>query len=404
MPIFPFYIARRYLFSKKSTNVINIISGISVFGVTISTLALVVILSVFNGLDGLIKSLFSSFDPDIKITLNEGKSFNPNSQQFNKIKNLDGIAIFSEVIEENALLRYGDKEFVATIKGVSNSFASMTGIDTMMIDGKFVLKQGKEMFAVTGYGIASALSIGLNFIEPIIIYVPKNTGNKNINLQNATKRKIIYPSGIFSIQQEIDSRYLIVPIEFARDLFDYSKNITSFEIGTKPNANTDKLQTEIKSILGNKFDVKNRFQQQEIMYKTIKSEKLIGFLILLFIIFIASFNVIGSLTMLIIDKKKDIETLLSMGASFPVIRKIFLIEGWLISVTGAILGIFLGIVFCILQQKYGLIALQGDGSFIVDSYPVKIYISDLFFIFLSVISIGFLAAWYPVRYITQKYL
>ena len=404
MPNFPFYIARRYLFSKKSTNVINIISGISVFGVTISTLSLVVILSVFNGLDGLIKSLFSSFDPDIKITLNEGKTFNTDTKQFNQIKKLEGIAVYSEVIEENALLRYGDKEFVATVKGVDGSFSLMTGIDSMMIDGGFTLKKKDKMFAVVGYGIASALSLGLNFIEPIIIYVPKMTGKTNINIQNATNRKIIYPSGIFSIQQEIDSKYIIVPIEFARSLFEYSSKITSFEISLKPDVNAKAVQARISSILGDKFNVRNRFQQQEIMYKTIKSEKLIGFLILLFIILIASFNIIGSLTMLIIDKKKDIETLLSMGADFPTIRKIFLIEGWLISVTGAILGLILGIAFCLLQQKFGLIALQGNGSFIVDSYPVEIYYSDLFFIFFSVISIGFLAAWYPVRYITQRYL
>ena len=200
MPIFPFYIAKRYLFSKKSTNVINIISGISIFGVTISTLALVVILSVFNGLDGLIKSLFSSFDPDLKITYNEGKSFNSKTEKLEQIKNLEGIAFYSEVIEENALLRYGDKEFVATIKGVSSNFPLMTGIDTMIVDGSFILNQNNKMFAVVGYGIASALSIGLNFIEPLIIYVPKKTTATNLNLQNATNRKVIYPSGIFSVQ------------------------------------------------------------------------------------------------------------------------------------------------------------------------------------------------------------
>ena len=195
-----------------------------------------------------------------------------------------------------------------------------------------------------------------------------------------------------------------MPIEFAKELFEYSNKISSVEISLETQADKKKIQAEISSILGDSFSVKNRFQQQEVMYKTIKSEKLIGFLILLFIIFIASFNVIGSLTMLIIDKKKDIETLLSLGANFPTIRKIFLIEGWLISVTGAFLGLVLGVTFCLLQQKYGIIALQGNGSFIVDSYPVEIYYSDLFIIFISVITIGFIAAWYPVRYITQRYL
>ena len=404
MSRFSLYIAQRYLFSKKSTNVINIISGISVFGVTISTLALVVILSVFNGLDTLIKSLFSTFDPDFKITLAEGKSFSPNTQKLNLIKELDGIAVFSEIIEDNALLRYGEKEFVATIKGVSNNFSSLTGIDSMIIDGEFKLENKNHMFAVVGYGIASTLSIGLTFIEPLVVYAPRKTSSNNINLQNATKREVIYPSGIFSVQQEIDNKFIIVPLQFARNLFEYKENITAIEIATNPGIKVNELQGEIEDILGDKYIIKNRYQQQEMMYKTIKSEKLIGFFILLFIIFIASFNIIGSLTMLIIDKKKDINTLLSLGADYSSIRQIFLLEGWLISIVGALLGIILGIAFCVLQQQFGLISLQGNGSFIVDSYPVEIHMSDLLYIFSAVITIGFIAAWYPVRYITQRYL
>ncbi len=404
MSRFSLYIAKRYLFSKKSTNVINIISGISVFGVTISTLALVVILSVFNGLDTLIKSLFNTFDPDFKITLTEGKSFNPNTQKLNRIKELDGIAVFSEIIEDNALLRYGEKEFVATIKGVSNNFSSLTGIDSMIIDGEFILENKNHMYAVVGYGIASTLSIGLTFIEPLVVYAPRKTNSNNINLQNVTKREVIYPSGIFSVQQEIDNKFIIVPLQFARNLFEYKKNITAIEIATNPGINVNELQDKIENILGTKYIIKNRYQQQEMMYKTIKSEKLIGFFILLFIIFIASFNIIGSLTMLIIDKKKDINTLLSLGADYSSIRQIFLLEGWLISVVGAIAGIILGVGFCFLQQKFELVSLQGSGSFIVDSYPVEIHMSDLLYIFIAVITIGFLAAWYPVRYITQRYL
>ncbi|MCF8372497.1 MAG: FtsX-like permease family protein [Bacteroidales bacterium] len=402
---FPFYIARRYLVSKKSTNVINIISGISIFGVAIGTIALIIVLSVFNGLDGLIKSLFGTFDPDIKISIVEGKRFDPaNNARFLEIKNLDGIRAYTEVIEENALIRYNKKEYVATLKGVDQNYQESSGIDTMVVDGQFMLTEGTNPYALLGYGVASTLGVGLNFIDPLIIYVPRRSVSKTISLENSTNRKFIFPSGIFSVQQEIDSRFVIVPIEFARELFEYETEISSVEIALKPDYDSDKIKDQIKKILGPEFKVKDRFEQQELIYKTIKSEKLMGFLILAFILFVASFNIIGSLTMLIIDKKKDIETLRSLGANFQSIRQIFLLEGWLISISGALIGLLLGILFVVLQQKFGFIKLQGNGAFIIDSYPVLLQLKDVLAVFGTVLLMGFFAAWYPVRYITKKFL
>ena len=401
---FSFYIAKRYLFAKKSRNVINIISAISVVGVSIGTMALIVILSVFNGFDNLVQSLFNSFDPDIKITIKEGKTFSSGAERIQNLKKLKGVLYMSEIIEENALLKYGDRQFIATVKGVSNEFLNMSGIDSMIIDGEFILKENKNNYAVIGQGVALNLAVGLNFITPINIYVPKRTQKVSLNPAKAFSRKYIFPSGIFAIQQDFDSRYIIVPIDFARDLLDYSNEVSAIELKLDPVFNKDKLQEEIKKHLGTGYEVKNRFEQQELLYKIMKSEKWAIFLILTFILIIASFNVIGSLTMLIIEKKKDIDTLRSLGTNLSVLRKIFLFEGWMISILGAILGLMTGTIICWIQQHFGLIKIQGSDSFVIDTYPVNIELPDFIYIFLTVLFIGYLAAWYPVRYISRKFL
>jgi lipoprotein-releasing system permease protein len=401
---FPFYIAKRYLIAKKSRNVINIISAISVIGVSVGTMALIVILSVFNGFDNLVQSLFNSFDPDIKITKKEGKTFSAGVEKIKNLKSRNGILYMSEVLEENALLRYGDRQYIAIVKGVSDDFIKMSGIDSMIIDGEFVLKNDKNIFAVIGQGIAFNLSVGLNFITPINIYVPKRTQKVLLNPENAFKRKYIFPSGIFAIQQEFDSRYIIVPISFARELLDYTNQVSAIEIKLDPAYNQAEIQEEIRNYLGNEYEVKNRFEQQELLYKIMKSEKWAIFLILTFILIVASFNVIGSLTMLIIEKKKDIETFRSLGTNISVLRKIFLFEGWMISILGAILGLITGTLICWVQQSFRLIKIQGSGSFVIDTYPVNMESQDFIYVFLTVLLIGYLAAWYPVRYITRKFL
>lgn len=399
-----FYIAKRYLLSKKSTNVINIISGISVAGVTLVTMALIVILSIINGFNNLLEQLYSSFDPDIKITVVEGKTFTPTGESFEQIKRIDGIIYFGEVVEENVLLRYDEQEYIATVKGVGDEFAQRTGIDSMIIEGDFLLNYKKQNFAIIGLGVKYFLSVGLNFISPIKVYAPRKGIKGSLSPEKAFNKKMIFPSGVFSIQQDFDEKYIIVPIEFARDLLDYTNEVSAVELKLANNADKESIQNQIQAILGSNYAVKNQYEQHEFIYKIMKSEKWVIFLILAFILLIASFNIIGSLTMLIIDKRKDIATLQSMGANLTLIRNVFLIEGWLISIIGAIAGLFIGAIFCWLQVEFGIVKLQGSGTFIIDSYPVEIQLSDFIIVFLAVISIGFVAAWYPVRYLTKKYL
>ena len=401
-----FYIARRYLISKKSVNVINIISGISIAGVTVGTFALVVILSVFNGLDFTIKSLFSRFDPDIKISAAKGKSFELTAGNFDAIKQLTGISTVTPVIEEDALLRYSDRQYFATIKGVPVNYNEISGLDSSCItSGRFLLESKEVPFAVVGQGVAYYLSVGLNFTEPIHIYTLKKGTKGRPNLASAFNHSIIYASGIFANQQEIDSKYVLVPFGFAQELFQMGTQVSAVEIALKEGVSEDLVKSEITRILGNDFVVKTQFEQHELFYRVMESEKWAIFIILAFILVIASFNILGSLSMLIIDKKADIAILQSMGANQKLIRTIFLFEGWMISLAGAIFGVILGVLICWIQIRYGLLKVPGnEGSFIFSSYPVEIRIGDLFAVFLLVTGIGFLAAWYPIRFISGKYL
>jgi lipoprotein-releasing system permease protein len=400
-----FYIAKRYLFSKKRTNLINIISAISVAGIAIGTIGLIIGLSGFNGFDNLIKSLFSSFDPDLKITLTEGKSFDAGSQEFREIRKMKDVLFFSEVVEDNALLRYENRQVLATVKGVSNDYSKMTGLDTMIIDGGFLLNDSDRQYAVIGQGVAYFLSLGLNTINPINIYVPQKGRKTGNTVEGSFNQGYIYPSGIFSVQQEIDSRYIIVPIAFARHIFEIAEKVNSVELKLRSGASVNNVQDTISAKLGNRFVVKTRYQQHDYLYRTMQGEKYAVYLILILILIIASFNIVGSLTMLIIDKKDDISILQSMGADRQLIRNIFLFEGWSASILGALSGTVIGMGLCQAQIAFGLVKLQGNGgSFIIDAYPMKIVPFDIMLILCSVVLIGFLAAWFPVRHISGKYL
>jgi lipoprotein-releasing system permease protein len=403
---FPFYIAKRYLLAKKTRNAINIISAISVGGVMVGTMALVIVLSVFNGFDKVIKSLISSFDPDLKIKIVQGKTFNPEDAQKEKLLDLDGVFGISEVLEENTLLRYDERQYIATMKGVDDNYVKVTGIDSMIIDGDFVLENNGQARAVLGQGIAYFLRIGLTFTNPLLIYVPERTEKINfINPTEAFNKYALYPSGIFSIEQEYDAKYVILPIHIVRNLLNYNNNeVTALEVKISPDANPDNVKENIKQLLGNTFEVKTRFEQNEVFYRIMKSEKWAIFMILTLIILVASFNIIGSLTMLIIDKKDDIATLGSLGANSTLIKRIFLFEGWLISITGSFLGIILGTGIALIQEKFGLIRLGGTGSFVIDAYPVDIQFTDIILVWITVLSIGYLSAIYPVSKISSKYL
>ncbi len=401
-----FYIARRYLISKKSVNVINIISGVSVAGVTVGTFALVVILSVFNGLDTTIKSLFSSFDPDIKISASLGKSFDMKDGNFEAIKQLPEVNSVTPVIEEDAFLMYGDRQYFATIKGVPVDYFLTSRLDSSFItSGKFILEADQIPFAVVGQGVAYFLSVGLNFSDPIHIYTLKKGTRGRPALANAFIHSTIYTSGIFANQQEIDSKYVLVPFDYASELFQMNNQVSAVEIGLKEGVSEKEVKAKIATLLGRNFTVKTQFEQHELFYRVMESEKWAIFLILGFILIIASFNILGSLSMLIIDKKADIAILQSMGANQKLIRTIFLFEGWMISLAGAVFGLILGIFICWVQIEYGILKIPGnDGSFIFSSYPVEIRLTDLFVIFLLVSGIGFMAAWYPIRFISGKHL
>ena len=397
-----FYIAKRYLFAKKSRNAINVISAVSVAGVTVGTMALIIVLSVFNGLEMMVNSIFNTFDPDLKITSSEGKTFTPGSSELKLLAEINGISAYSLTVEENALLEYDDRQFLATIKGVDEFYTSVTNIDSAIWDGEFKLMDEKgRPWAVTGIGIAQYLGMRLNFIAPLKIVVPSRTSS-TMNPEDAIIKKFIFPSGIFQIEQEYDSKYVYVPIDFARELIEKDSAVTSIEIRYTDDAGSD-VQEKVSSIFSDGFTVQNRYEQQEIFYKVMRSERLAIFFILTLILVIASFNIIGSLTMLIIEKERDIEILKSLGADNNLIRKIFIFEGWLISIIGAIAGLILGFIVCWIQQTYGIVKLPSD-SLIMDHYPVIMKMRDFIIVPVTVLVIGYWAAWYPVRYLTKKYL
>ena len=380
---------------------INIISWISVVSVAIVSFALVIVLSAFNGLEDLVESLYESFDPDVKITLKEGKTFDLSAIDKEQIVAVEEVEHYVETVEELGLLSYDQKQAPATIKGVESSFLEMTALDSTIIDGELKLKEGATNYAVVGYKISSNLSIFLgNVLEPITIYAPKRGKKISLNPERAFRKKRITPAGIFLISPEFDAKYVLVPIDFARELFDYKGKASSIELGLKEGCDSEAVRDNIQELVGEQFVVRTREQLNEILYKTNKTEKWVTFLILIFILVIASFNIIGSLTMLILDKKRDIGILKSMGASNRSIQSIFLIEGMLINLVGAFIGILLGVIICALQQYYGLIRLEGG---IVDFYPILMQFQDLISILAAVLFIGFVASYFPVKVFTKRY-
>lgn len=398
------FVARRYLFSKKSHNIINVISAISLVGVAVCTMALVIVLSVFNGFDSLIKSMFSNFDPDIKITPAQGKVLEPQDDKIKSVLQLDYIDVACETLEENVLLEYDKHQNPGIIKGVPEQYSQLTGVDTLVINGTFTLDDGHRPMAVVGSGLAYFLSVNVNFVSPVFIYVPKRNGRISMNPERAFSKSYIYPSGIFAIQQEIDTRYMLVPLDFARKVLEYSTQASAIEIKLKTGTDADKVRAEIVQILGPEYVVRTQYQQHELLYKVMKSEKFAIYLILTFILLIGSFNMMGSLAMLIIDKKDDIKTLSHIGLSKQGIRRIFAMEGRLISIGGALVGLLLGFVVCWLQQTYGFLKLDSMGTFVISDYPVKMMWTDFVLVLITVVGIGLLASWYPIRLFTKRYL
>jgi lipoprotein-releasing system permease protein len=401
---FPFFIAWRYLVSKKKQNIINIISGVAILGVTVGTLALVVVLSVFNGFDGLVRSMFNSFDPDLKIIPVQGKTFDPSKINMGLVERTTGIQYWAFVLEESAILKHGAAHDVVTVKGVSSNYEQVTKLDSLIYDGELSFEKAGLPQAVVGLGVALNVGIRLNSLEGIDLYAAKKGEQVSVNPMRALNHEYIIPSAIFNVQEAYDSQYILVPLNFARSLFDTPLNISAIEIKLTENANVDATQSQIKSIVGSGFHVKNKIQQQELVYKVMNSEKWAIYFILVFILIIASFNILGSLSMLIIDKKENIAIFKSMGAGQNLIRKFFLYEGWLISIVGSVLGVILGCLICLIQIRFHLLKFPGGGSFAVPAYPVEIHLTDVLLTMITVIIIGFIASWIPLRYISGKYL
>jgi len=398
------YIARRYLFAKKSRNAINVISAISVAGVTVGTMALITILSVFNGLEGMVRSIFSTSDPQIKIAPAKGKVFIPDSLMLRRLTGTEGVEIYALTLEENALLRFEEQQYIATVKGVSLNYAEVTDLDTAMWDGEFTLiGENGRPYAIAGLGVANYLGMRLNFVSPLAIYIPDRKAKIRGTPDNEFTRKYIYMSGIFAVEQEFDSRYVFLPLDFARELLDYKDEVSSIEVRMKPGADEKRTQNAIREVMGDQFVVQNRYEQQEMFYKVMKAERLAIFVILTFILVIASFNIIGSLTMLIIEKERDINILRSLGADNRLIKRIFIYEGWMISFIGTVTGLLLGFILCAAQQHFGIVKLAGE-SLLIDAYPVRMQLSDFFIVAATVLAIGYAAAWYPVHYLSRRHL
>lgn len=404
---FPFYIARRYLFSKKSHNAINVISAISVCGVALATLALVCTLSVFNGFQDLVSTFFTAFDPQLKVVPVEGKVFDGQDERIRNLKSMPEIALVSESLEDNALVQYQGRQAMAVIKGMEDNFSELTPIDTILFGrGELLLHDEVADYAVPGVQLLASLGAGVRFLDPLEIYAPKRGAKVNMaNPAASFNSGNLFSSGlVFAVNQEkYDGSYIITSLQFARKLFQYAGNeVSAVNLKLKPDADAGAVKAKIEEMLGSDFRVLDRYEQQADTFRIMEIEKLISYLFLTFILAIACFNVIGSLSMLIIDKRDDVETLRNLGADERQLLRIFLFEGRMISCIGAVAGIVLGVLFCWLQQTFGLISLGASGSFIVDAYPVSVHFWDVALVFFTVVAVSFLSVWYPVRYFFKK--
>ncbi len=406
---FPFYIARRYLFSKKSTHAINVISGISVVGVAVATMALVVTLSVFNGFHDLVASFLTSFDPQLKVTPVKGKVVAADDPKLTLIRELPQVDVATECMEDQAMVIYNGRQAMVTVKGVDDNFDQLTHINEILIgNGEFELHAADMHYGIIGIRLADALGTGYTFDSPLKIYAPRREGQLDMSApeESFIEDELYSPGVLFNVRQaKYDKGYIITSLGFARRIFETQGMLSSLELRLKPGSNFDAVKAEMQKIAGDDFYVKDRFEQQDETFKIMKIEKLIAYVFLTFILIVACFNIIGSLSMLIIDKKDDVVTLRNLGASDKVITRIFLFEGRLISAIGALIGIAIGLLLCWIQQTYGIVKLgSSSGSFVVNAYPVSVHPEDILLIFLTVLIVGFLAVWYPVRYFSRRLL
>ena len=406
---FPFYIARRYLFSKKSTHAINVISIISVVGVAVATTALVIVLSAFNGFHDLVASLFTNFDPQIEIVPVVGKAAPSDDPILTQIRQLPEIDVATECVEDNALAVYQDRQAMVVIKGVDDNFAELTHITEILYgDGEFGLRAANLNYGTLGIMLAQTLGTGARWRSPLRVYAPMKEGQLDLSdpAQGFVVDSLDSPGVVFQVKQsKYDARYIIVPISWARSLFGLQGMLSSLELRLKPGSNLDKVKAEIKQIAGDQYKVLDRYEQQDDTFKIMSIEKFFAYIFLTFILVIASFNIVGSISMLIIDKKGDATILRNLGATDRQIIRIFLFEGRMIAVIGAVAGVLIGLLLCGLQQTYGFVHLgDSEGSFIVNAYPISVHYTDVAFVFVTVITVGWLAVWYPVRALGKRLL
>lgn len=398
-------IAWRYLFAKKQYNAIHIISGISAAAIGVVTAAMICVLSVMNGFGVMVEQLFSQFDPDIRIEAVSGKSFHDEGEQFDALRQLPAVALVSQTIEETALLQFEDRQMPVRLCGVDSIFPTLTHIQDIITDGEYEVHDGAFDRAVLGRGLAWQIGVGAHFIHPLQLYAPKRTARVNmLRPDQAFNEEICFIAGTFAVQQaQYDDEMMLVDIPLTRRLLEYGeKEVTALLIQLSPNASARQAERDIQSLLGNDYNVLNRYEQQADFFRILRVEKLLTTLLLVFILLIASFNIIGSLSMLIIDKQSDIQTLSHLGANQQTIRRVFLFEGWMISTLGAICGLVVGLIICLLQEHLGLLKLGNGAEYVVSAYPVAVQATDILIVTIVVLSLGFIAAWIPARRIKDS--
>lgn len=405
---FSFYIARRYLFSKKSHNAVNIISCISVCGVALATMAMVCTLSVFNGFQDLVSTFFTAFDPELKVMPAVGKVFDGQDPRVLSIRQMPEIEVCSESLEDNAMVQYQGRQVMAVIRGVEDNFDSLTPIDSILFGrGELILHDEVANYAIPGIQLLSALGTGIRFLDPLEVYAPKRGAKVNIaNPSTAFTTENLFSSGLTFVvgQEKYDNAYILTSLDFARQLFRYTTEISALNLKLKAGEDVETVKRMLEKRLGKEFVVQDRYEQQEDTFRIMKIEKLVSYLFLIFILLIACFNIVGPLSMLIIDKRNDVMSLRNMGANDRQITRIFLLEGYMISCFGAVSGVVLGILLCFLQQQFGLISLGSSGSFVVEAYPVSVHAGDVILILLTVLAIGFASIWYPTRFLSKRLL
>ena len=402
------YIARRYLFSKKSHNAINIISGISVCGVALATLALVCTLSVFNGFHDLISGFFTHFDPDLKVEAVKGKTFDPDTSALATLRSLPEVEVVSLTLEDNAMAKYKGQQVMVTIKGVDDDFQALTHVEEILYGNpEFKLYDAVADYGVLGIQLMYTLGTGFDPYDPVEVYAPRRGAKVNLtNPMVSFHRAPLYlPGNVLNINDaRYASSYIVTSLDYARRLFDYDTEVSAIEIRLSPKANVAKAKQSIAAIMGEGYTVKNRYEQQAATFKVVEIEKFVTYLFLCFILMVACFNIISSVSMLILDKQANAETLRSLGATDSFVARIFIYEGNLIALLGAVIGLVLGVILCLLQQELGLIALGGDGQFVVDAYPVRVKFTDLILVLVSVVAVSAVSVWLPIKILNKYFL